>query len=233
MADHQQPSRSTPHATPALVRAGRGVWRAISWHRRLLAVLATVVAVATGLSAARPAAPPSRAVLVAAHALPGGVRLAADDLTRRTLPVAAVPDQAVTGLSALVGRTLVGPVTAGTVLTAADILGPDLPRSHPGDVIASVPLADATLVSQLAVGDQVDVLATGAAPGTPAGTTAQQARVVAAGARLVTVPAGSSGGPLGSTSHADSTVVLVEVDAATAARLAQAAATGELTIVLR
>lgn len=206
--------------------------RAVSWHRRKLAVLAAVVAVFAGINAARPEPPPTVEVVVAAHDLAGGARVAGADLTTARLPAGLVPDQAVTDRAELVGRTVVAPLTRGSVLTQLSVLSPRLTKANPGSVIVAVNLADPTLVQLLSVGDRVDVLVAGVAD---AGATGPpSAAVVASGARLVTVPAPpSSAGPIGSGAGSDTGVVLVEVDSATAVRLTQAAATGPLTVVLR
>jgi len=202
--------------------------RAVSWHRRKLAVLAAVVAVFAGVNAATPEPPATVEVLVAAHELAGGVRLQSSDVSTTRLPVAAVPEQAVVDPGRVLGRTVVAPLTRGTVLTELSVLSPRLTKARPGSVIVAVELADPTLVQLLSVGDRVDVLVATTGTGSP------HAEVVAASALLVTVPAPpTSSGPIGSGGTGDAGVVLVEVDAATAVRLTQAAATGPLTVVLR
>lgn len=209
--------------------------RAVSWHRRKLAVLAAVIAVVAGVNAATPTSPPTSPVVVLAHDLAGGVRIRAGDLTVVSWPLGVAPEEVVTDPQAVVGRTLVAPLTRGSALTELSVLTPRSAASPPGSVIVAVKLADPTLVQLLSVGDRVDVLVaavdpSGGEPDPPTG-----AVVVASGALLVTVPAPTGdSGPIGSGSGpSESTVILVNVDARTAVRLTQAAATGPLTVVLR
>lgn len=216
-----QPVRGRPFA---------GLRRAVSWHRRKLAVLAAVIAVLAGVNAATPHPPPLVSVVTAAHPLAGGARLTAADLTVRRLPVDAIADEVVTDSGQLVGRTLVAPVTAGTQLTTLSVLSPKLVKTTPDSVIVALRLADATLVSMLSVGDRVDVIAAVADPTSGGGS----ATTVATGARLVTVPSPpGAAGPLSVGQESEPVVILVEVDAETAHGLAQAAASGPLSIALR
>ena len=92
----------------------------------------------------------------------------------------------------------------------------------PGHVIAPLRLADTALGALLRPGDVVDVIA--------AGTQTEQAVVVAAGARVVTIPdlPDERAGP-----GPDGALVLIEVDAQTASIVAQAAASATLSIIWR
>ncbi|WP_234387931.1 MULTISPECIES: hypothetical protein [Streptomyces] len=97
---------------------------------------------------------------------------------------------------------------------------PAHPRRAAGSVTAPVRISDAATVRLLRPGDRVDVIAAeGAVPG-------GDARVVARGARVTTVPepvegAGDSGA-----------LVVLSVPRAVAARLAGAGATGRLAVTL-
>jgi hypothetical protein len=121
----------------------------------------------------------------------------------------------------LVGKTLTAPVAKNQTMTQ---LTTTAARSavRPGRVIAPLRLADAALAASLRPGDVVDVLA--------ANPETEQAAVVAARARVVTVPAmpgdRTAPGP-------DGALVLLDVDGQTATVLAQAAASATLSIIWR
>jgi pilus assembly protein CpaB len=194
--------------------------RAVSWHRRKLAVVAAVAAVVTGISAASPPDPPSVEVVRATHRLDNGSVLEAADLRLGRLPRQAVPDEALTRVSDLVGRTLSGTVTNGQVLTAPDVVS--RATTAPGMVIAPLRLTDAGVVSLLATGQRVDIVAADSESG--------KASVVAADVVIAALPRGEPDGGLGADSGA---LVLVQVDRTTATRLAQANSTRSLSVLLR
>ena len=93
--------------------------------------------------------------------------------------------------------------------------------SVPGHVIAPLRLAD-TALGALRPGDVVDVIA--------ADTQAERAVVVAAGARVVTIPdlPDDRAGP-----GPDGALVLIDVDAQTASIVAQATASATLSVIWR
>ncbi|MFG2520679.1 RcpC/CpaB family pilus assembly protein [Streptomyces sp. NPDC048527] len=104
-------------------------------------------------------------------------------------------------------------------------------------VSAPVRIADAAAVRLLRPGDRVDVVAAGAGAdagaGEAQGSGGQGGRVVAAGARVSSVPE-SSGSP-GSADDAAAeggALVVLSVPRATAARLAGAGATSRLAVTL-
>lgn len=208
--------------TPNL-RRPRRPWlsfrRAVSWHRRKLAVLAMVAAVLTGLAAAVPEGPPTVSVVRAAEALEGGVRLTEGDLEVTDMVAADAPDQAVADPAELVGRTLVAPVPRGQVLTALAVVSA---RASPGRVLAPLRLADPDAVALLRAGDVVDVLA--------ADAQSEQAFVAGHAIRVVTAPR-----PVDPEAGADpaGALVLVEVDAETARVLARAAVSATLSVIWR
>jgi hypothetical protein len=93
----------------------------------------------------------------------------------------------------------------------------------PGHVMAPLRLADTAIAALLSPGDVIDIVA--------ADSQAEQgATVIAAGARVVTVPQvpDDRAGP-----SPEGGLVLIDVDSQTAAALAQAAVTGTLSIVWR
>ena len=191
--------------------------RAASRHRRLLAAGLAAAAVASGLSAVAPAAPPSTSVLVAARDLAAGTALAADDLVRAALPTGLVPDGAVLQSAAAVGRVVAGPVRRGEPLTDVRLLGAALLPAGP-DVAVPVRLAEPATGALVQPGDVVDVLS--AAPeGGPA------AAVVATGLPVLSVPDLQDAAGEGA-------LVVVAASRSTAARLAAAAVTGRLSVVV-
>lgn len=199
--------------------------RVISWHRRKLAVLAAIAAVATGITAATPDPPPTSPVLVAADRLDGGSELGAADLELRHVPQDLVPTDAITDRDRLLGRTLVAPVSRGTVLTELSVLS-DRPVVAAGKALAPVRIADETVVGLLRIGDRIDVVASAPESGS-------RAAVVAEDVRVVTIPRPkSSGGGLDATAGDPQTLLLVEVTPDQATALADAAATSQLSVLL-
>jgi hypothetical protein len=104
------------------------------------------------------------------------------------------------------------PAEADRVAAAVAPRRPSERKGDPALVRAPVRIADAGVVELLRPGDRVDVLAA--------------ARVVASGARVVTVPEGD-GGALG-----DGALVVLSVPRSTAAALAGASARSPLTVAL-
>lgn len=192
--------------------------RALRWHRRKLAVLATLAAVLTGLTALAPQRPPTVSVVTAARSLAGGTTIAVGDIAETSLPPDAVPEGAWTDPAEVVGRVLAGPVPAGQVLTATALLRHRAARAHL--VVAPLSLADPKVAGLLTAGDQVDVLAADSETG--------KTRRVAAAVRIVA-------GAVGATDEASATtgLVLVEVSPDTATALASAASTSVLSVVWR
>ncbi|MVA76604.1 Flp pilus assembly protein CpaB [Auraticoccus sp. F435] len=201
-----------------------GLRRAVSWHRRTLAAGCAVLAVLATVAAVSPEAPEASPVVVAGGPLPGGTRLSGTDLEVRRVDAAALPDAALTDPAALVGRTLTAPVTAGTMLTEADVVAPRGEQTD-GGVLAPVRVSDPEVAALLRVGDRVDVL--GADPGTG------EVVVLAPDARVASVPtAPAEGGLFSPGSSGGGALLLVEVPPATALRLAGASAAGPVSLVL-
>jgi Flp pilus assembly protein CpaB len=187
-------------------------------RRRPLAALLAVLAVLTGLRAARPAAAPTVEVLVAAHDLPSGAVLRPGDLVARRLPAGLAPAGTVAGA---IGRTLAGPVEEGEPVTAVRLVGPSLLRGYPGRVVLPVRIADADAVDLLRVGDQVDLVAADPRRGT--------AFSVAVGVPVLSLPAQGRG------TTADGTtgrLVVVAAEPSDVDRIAGAEATDLLTVVI-
>jgi hypothetical protein len=111
------------------------------------------------------------------------------------------------------------------VLTDVRLVGPASLRGlEPGLVAAPVRIADTEAVALLAAGDHVDVLAATVEGGA-------EARLVAAGVRVLSVPRPAStgfGAGIG-----DGALLLLATSSPTAARLAAAAVTDRLSVVVR
>jgi Flp pilus assembly protein CpaB len=183
--------------------------------------VAAIAAVLTGISAAAPEGPAMITVVTARAQLAGGTVLSASDLKAKRVVAADVPDGVVTDQGDLLGKTLAAPVARNqmlTLLATTTARGP-LPAGH---AIAPLRLADAAQVALLQPGDVVDVLA--------ANSEAEQAAVIAAGARVVTVP---EVGENRAGSGPEDALVLLDVDGQTATALAQAAAAATLSIIWR
>ena len=184
-------------------------------------MLAAFAAVLTGVSAAAPEGPAMISVVKARSRLPAGTVLSTSDLVRDRVAASDVPEGVLTDPLTLVGKTLVAAVAENQMMTplAAADARTSVPQGH---VIAPLRLADTALVALLRPGDLIDVIAADAQAG--------QAAVVAAGARVVTVPQGPDEG-LGP--GPDGALVLIDVDAHTASVVAHATASATLSIIWR
>ena len=197
--------------------APRDLLRAASRHRALLAAGLAAASVASGLSAVAPAGPDTVAVLTAAHDLPAGAVLAPADLTPVALPVGLVPQGALTEAAGAAGRVVAGPVRRGEPLTDVRLLGASLLPAG-SQVAAPVRLAEPATGALVQAGDVVDVLSA-----SPEGGAA--ADVVATRLAVLSVPDLSDAAGEGA-------LVVVAASRSTAARLAAAAVTGRLSLVV-
>lgn len=206
----------------------RDLVRAAQWHRRLLAGGLLAGAMAFGLHALAPPPTPTVAVVSATRDLPAGARLGEADVTLARVDPRSVPDGALPRLALALGGTVVSAVRRGEVLTDVRLLGTGtLDRLGPGLVATPVRIADSESVGLLRPGSVVDVLAAGAAEGASAG----EARLVAAAVRVLTVPQSREGRFASSLS--EGSLVLLATTSPTAARLAGAAVTERLSVVVR
>ena len=206
----------------------RDLVRAAQWHRRLLAGGLLAGAMAFGLHALAPPPTPTVAVVSATRDLPAGARLGEADVTLARVDPRSVPDGALPRLALALGGTVVSAVRRGEALTDVRLLGTGtLDRLGPGLVATPVRIADSESVGLLRPGSVVDVLAAGAAEGASAG----EARLVAAAVRVLTVPQSREGRFASSLS--EGSLVLLATTSPTAARLAGAAVTERLSVVVR
>ncbi len=200
----------------------RTLQRALARHRILLAAGLAAAAVAAGLTALAPPPEARVHVLTAAHDLAAGAALLPEDLVAVAVPTALLPDGALLDVAEAVGRLVAGPVRRGEPLTDVRLLGaallPASARTAGGEVAVPVRVAEPLVAALIRPGDRVDLLAASSEAG-PA------AAVVATGVRVLSVPATPD-------DPGEGTLVVVAADRATASRLAAAAVTSRLSLVV-
>jgi Flp pilus assembly protein CpaB len=195
----------------------RDLRRALSRHRVLLSAGLAAGSVAAAVTALAPAAAPTTEVVVAARDLDAGVPLGSDDLRTVELPSSAVPSGALGDAGAAVGRLVAGPVRAGEALTDVRLLGAALLPPGP-EVATPVRVAERATTALVRPGDVVDVLSA------PADGTATAVTVVTA-VRVLSVP--SAADDLG-----EGALLVLAATRPAAARLAAAAVSGRLSVVV-
>ena len=185
---------SAAAARPRLTRALSGLRRAVLARRRPLAALLVAVATAAGLRAVTAEPPPTEPVLVAAHDLPAGATLQADDLaTAQFAPGSAPDDLAGAEPDDLVGRVVAGGVRRGEPLTDVRLVGPQLADGLDDGLsgaLQAVPVRfpDAGTVELLEVGDRIDLVATDPQEG--------GSRLVAVDVQVLAVPEAAGDGSM-------------------------------------
>jgi Flp pilus assembly protein CpaB len=195
-----------------------GVRRQVLRRRRLLAAVLTAVAVASGLAATAERPPASVPVVVAAHDLPAGEVLGADDLATVAFAPGSVPARLAGPSTEVTGRVLAAPLTRGAPVTEVGLVGPAMTGDRRDLRALPVRLPDAGAVALLRVGDEVDLVATDP----QAGDTA----TVAAAALVLAIPAPDEAtGPTGLSGR----LVVVGVADDEVGRLAGAATRSVLT----
>jgi pilus assembly protein CpaB len=141
------------------------------------------------------------------------------------LPPDAVPGGSTRETAPLVGRVLAGSVRSGEALTDVRLVGPGLTALlAPDQVAAPVRLADLAVAALVRTGDRVDVLATPPDAGA-AQVVAPDALVLASGGSARDSPPGTAADPAAG-------LLVIGVDAPTAALLAAAATSSTLTVTL-
>lgn len=189
-----------------------------------VALLGTAVvwSLRAGPSPAGEPAPATVPVVVAAGDLAAGASLAAAGLEVARLPAEARPAGAFDEPEPLVGRVLAAPLRAGEPVTDVRLVGAGVTALLlPGQVGAPVRLADLAVAALVRSGDRIDVLAT--VEGSPT------AEVVAEDALVL---AASDGAGTPDESPAGAGLLVVAVEPEVAARLAAAATSATLTLVL-
>ncbi len=137
-------------------RRWRSVRRVVLRRRRLLAALLAGAAVLLAVSAVAAPPPATVPVLVAAHDLPAGAEIRADDVVAARFAPGTAPD----GLAlAPAGRVLAAPVRRGEPVTEVRLVGEALTEGRPDLVALPVRLPDPASVALLEVGDEIDLYA--------------------------------------------------------------------------
>ena len=194
----------------------RDLRRALARHRVLLSAGLAAGSVATGVTALAPAEAPTRTVVVAARDLTASAPLAGGDLRTVELPADRVPAGVLSAAAPAVGRVVAGPVRAGEPLTDVRLLGAALLPAGP-EVATPVRVAERATAALVRPGDVVDVLS--AAPdGGAAASVVSAVRVLAV--------------PLADGDPGEGALLVLAATRSAAARLAAAAVTGRLSVVV-
>lgn len=229
MTGSPRPPRAPERTRPLFRPRRRGLLaplaRAVSWHRRKLAVLAAVTAVLCTIAAASPSDSPTVPVVVATRDLAGGRALVEADLRIAHYPVPLAPSDASADPGELLGRVLIGSAGSGTPIGRNSVVAPRALNPGVGRSLVPVRFEDPAIVSLLQVGDLIDVLATGNGE--------SPTRAIAAGARVLAIPASeSTAGPFGG-GGPSGTLVLLEVSPGDANDLVAAQSRDRLAVILR
>lgn len=190
--------------------------------RRPIAAASAGLAVLLLASALRPASPDLVSIVVAAQDLPVGSSLGADDIALADVPVAYLPPGSLADVESVLGRMIASGIASGEPITSSRLVNTG-PRS---DGLHTVPvrLADAEAATLLSPGSVIDlVLASGDT----------DARIVAEGVQVVTVPRISTSAGLGRDSRTAGSLIVVATDRRTAVALAAAGTQPGLGVVLR
>jgi pilus assembly protein CpaB len=192
-------------------------------------------AVALALPTLAPAPAHRVRVLVAAHDLAAGRRLTSADLRVAGWAPGTAPRDGLGEPGQAAGRTLAGPLTEGSPVTRADLLGPGLLTGQEVGLLAvPVRLSGVAPSGLVQAGDRVDVLsaASGSAVATDAVVLAADLGPAAdGGAGALDGFGGQSGGATGGSGTAGAVLVLgVGLDAAE--RLTRAQAAGPLGVAV-
>jgi hypothetical protein len=118
-----------------------------------LVALFVTATVAFLLPSVLPPPPSTHLVVLAAHDLPQGTLLEADDLTTHTVPATVVPDDAISDLDAVIGTVLPRDLLAGDLVTARH-LADDGAVDLSGRVVLEIPV-DPGLRERLHEGDRL------------------------------------------------------------------------------
>jgi Flp pilus assembly protein CpaB len=212
------------------LRSWRAVRAQIAIRRRLVVAVLTGVAVVSGLSAVRPAAPATRRVWVAARDLPGGQPLSGPDLRIERMPIPDVPHGVLPASTTLAGMLLAAPMRQGEPLTDVRILSSALLRAtdESGDVAVPVRVADGPATLALVrAGNLIDVIAASDADNGGRPTTFTVVHDV----RVLATPSRDPGD--GADSGDPAGLLIVEATDRQAAALARASTGAELSIAVR
>ncbi len=186
-------------------------------YRRVLSALLAALAVLGVVESLSPPTPRLHNVVVVSHDVSSGETLTGNDVTVEQVPQPLVPDGTSSSPTAVVGRTVGGPMRAGEPVTDRRLLGRPMLSGYPeGLVAAPVRIRDAAVVGLLRAGDRVSVYAAGGDT-SYAALVLERVSVVA----LPPVDDAQEGG-----------LVVLAVTPSQAAALAQASATAPLSVTL-
>lgn len=197
--------------------------RFIRWHRRAFGVAAAALCLVAMISALSPAVVTTRTVLVAAHPLPAGVKLATDDVTTLHVSADVAIAESLNEPAAIAGQVLAVPRPAGAVLTASDFVGEGLIADSDGLSLVPFRIGDRGVAGVLSVGNQISVVGA---------NSAGSRRVIASRVRIAALPSTGSSSALGGESSSDGALILVAADPVTARELAAASTEYTLTVIL-
>ncbi|MDY6808884.1 MAG: SAF domain-containing protein [Actinomycetota bacterium] len=215
----------SPRLVDRVRHLARPGWARSILVRRTVSVALVLAAVITTVVGHRN--DESRSVVVAAHDLRPGQTVVADDLAVTSAPGGLIPTGAVRMTADATGRTLVGGVRGGEILTDVRLLSAHLPTQLTGrrDArLVPVQLADDTVASLLREGDVVDILTVRDSDSAPS--------AVLARAAIVALTVGAGSGSTLSPSGAARQPVLLAMAEGDAHRVAAAGLDGPLTVVV-
>ena len=199
--------------------------RALGWRRRVLSAGLLAGAMALALQVLEPAPPATVPVLVAAHDVRAGATLRSGDLRLTRRPAATLPAGALSLVASATGRPVATAVRRGEVLTDVRLAGAGALRGlAAGTVAAPVRVADPATADLVRPGDTVDVLAAGAGD-----ADGGYARLAASAVPVLSVLRTSASDATGE----PGVLLVVATTSVTAQRLAAAAVTDRLSVVLR
>lgn len=198
--------------------------RAVSWHRRSLAVIAAVLATLVLASLIARPDPPSQWVLVTTAEVSAGAVVTDGDVSRVQMPEAAIPDQVVSEPEDAIGRMAIAALPRNAIITTASVFTPGDLKASPGKAIMPIHLQDAGLRGLLTVGSHVDLIGFSSSTGA--------AEVLASNVRIVAIPEAEASGTL-DTGSDDGLLVVVEVPPDTASALTTASAASSLSVIIR
>ena len=201
--------------TPLL---SRPALRRVARHRAPIAGALAALAVASALTAVAPADAAAVPVVAAAADLAPGTVLGDAQLTTVRLPHDAVPDGALRSPGEALGLRVAGGVRAGEPLTDLRLLGPGLLPAG-SEVAVPVRVAEPAVAGLLRPGDRVDVLSAA-----PEGGDA--ARTVVSDVVVLAVPELDD-------AALDGALLVLAATTGGASRLAAAAVSGRLSVVVR
>lgn len=189
-------------------------------------VLGLCAAAAAMLAAESSQVETTTAVRVTAPVAAGDV-LTAELLEEAAVDVEAVPAEHIGEAEEYAGRTAATALPTGALVHPAQMVGPGLLQGHgPETVAVPVRPSDASMIGLLSPGQHVDVTASSDAPESEGGT-----QRIAESAPVLWIPQGESENWLGAAEQARQVVILA-VDSATAAAIAEASHQSRLHLSL-